>query len=46
MNNIIDKMYLGWLIRIIYNPVVFLPRYIKALKLFFMILNNKIRRLK
>ena len=32
-----DKIYLGWLIRIIFNPYIFLPRYIKALKLFFLV---------
>ena len=39
---IFDKNYLGWLIRIIYNPRVFLPRYLKAFKLFYLILNNKV----
>jgi len=34
--SIFDKLYLGWLIRIIFNPFIFIPRYIKAFKLFFL----------
>ncbi len=33
ISNWIDKYYLGWLIRCIYNPKIFIPRYIKGLKL-------------
>ena len=33
---IFDKFYFGWLIRIIFNPFIFIPRYIKALKLIFL----------
>ena len=33
---IFDKFYSGWLIRIIFNPFIFIPRYIKAFKLFFL----------
>ena len=33
---IFDKLYLGWLIRIIFNPFIFIPRYIKAFKLVFL----------
>jgi N-acetylglucosaminyldiphosphoundecaprenol N-acetyl-beta-D-mannosaminyltransferase len=33
---IFDKLYLGWLIRIMFNPFIFFPRYIKAFKLFFL----------
>ena len=32
-----DKIYLGWLIRIFFNPLIFLPRYFSAFKLFFLI---------
>ncbi len=32
-----DKIYLGWLIRIIFKPLVFLPRYLSAFKLIFLI---------
>jgi len=33
---IFDKFYLGWLVRIIFNPSAFISRYIKAFKLFFL----------
>lgn len=42
INNLIDKFYLGWLVRIIFKPTIFLPRYIKALSLVVKIINNKI----
>ena len=34
INDFIDKLYLGWLLRLIYNPSTFLKRYIYALKLY------------
>ena len=33
---IFDKLYLGWLIRIIFDPFIFIPRYTKAFKLVFL----------
>jgi N-acetylglucosaminyldiphosphoundecaprenol N-acetyl-beta-D-mannosaminyltransferase len=36
---IFDKIYIGWLVRIIFNPFIFLPRYLKAFKLIFLIKN-------
>ena len=33
INTFLDKIYLGWLTRIIFNPKIYLPRYLKALKL-------------
>ena len=33
INDFIDKFYLGWLIRIIFNPLQFYKRYLYALKL-------------
>jgi len=33
IGNVIDKLFLGWLVRIIYNPQNFLLRYIKAFNL-------------
>ena len=32
INNTIDKFYLGWLLRCLYNPIIFVPRYFKSLK--------------
>ena len=43
MNDFIDSLYLGWLIRIIFKPSIFLPRYLMALKLFNLVLNNKVK---
>lgn len=40
----IDKIYLGWLLRIIFNPFIFLPRYISAIKLFFLVLDTKVTK--
>ena len=36
---IFDKIYIGWLVRIIFNPFIFFPRYLKAFKLIFLIKN-------
>ncbi len=37
----IDKIYLGWLFRILYNPKIFLKRYLNALKFFKIFLKYK-----
>ena len=42
INQIFDKFFLGWLIRILFKPSVFLPRYLKSFKLFQIVLNEKI----
>jgi hypothetical protein len=41
LTNFLDFMFLGWLVRIIFNPITFLPRYLSAFKLFFLVLNAK-----
>jgi len=46
INNFIDNNYLGWLMRIIFNPIIFLPRYLKSFNLFLLILRNNIKILK
>lgn len=33
---IFDKIYLGWLVRIIFDPHIFLPRYLNAFKFIFL----------
>ena len=43
INHLIDKLYIGWLFRIIYNPIIFLPRYLSAFKLALDVLKSKIR---
>ena len=42
INNLIDKLYLGWFIRLIYNPLTFFQRYLIALKLIPMVIFNKV----
>ncbi|MAM17296.1 MAG: hypothetical protein CMC10_08390 [Flavobacteriaceae bacterium] len=39
----IDKIYLGWLFRIIFNPKIFLPRYLKSFSLISIVQNEKIK---
>tara|TARA_B100000900_G_scaffold248097_1_gene211095 strand:- start:3105 stop:3839 length:735 start_codon:yes stop_codon:yes gene_type:complete len=43
INNLIDKLYLGWFIRLIYNPFTFIRRYFYALKLLPMVLNSDVK---
>ena len=33
ISHLIDQLYLGWLLRCIYNPLRFIPRYLSAFKL-------------
>ena len=40
VNKIIDKFYLGWLLRCIYRPYKFIPRYIKSLKFIIIFFTN------
>ncbi len=46
INELIDKYYLGWLIRLIYNPFVFFKKYIIGLKLIPMVIFNSIKVIK
>ncbi|CAN1593727.1 Glycosyl transferase WecB/TagA/CpsF [Candidatus Pelagibacterales bacterium] len=43
INNFVDKFYLGWLIRIIYNPIKNIPRIFISIKLFNLVLKSKIK---
>ena len=43
LSNFLDNIFLGWLVRIIFNPIIFLPRYLLAFKLFFLVWNAKIQ---
>lgn len=43
INTFVDKFYLGWLIRLIFNPITFLKRYIFGLKLIPMVIFSKIK---
>ena len=42
ISDVIDKIYLGWFLRIIFNPIKFLPRYLLAFRLFFLIKQLKL----
>ena len=46
INNLIDKYYLGWLIRLIFNPIFFFKRYIIGLRLIPMVIFDKIKILR
>lgn len=41
LTNFLDKIYLGWLIRIIFNPIAFLPRYLYAFRLIYVFNKSK-----
>ena len=43
ISKFIDKIYLGWLLRLIFNPLIFYKRYLYALRLFPMVLLNKVK---
>ena len=43
INNMVDKLYLGWLVRIFFNPIIFAKRYFYALKLIPMVLFNSVK---
>ena len=43
INNLIDYLHLGWLIRIIYNPIKNFPRFPHSLYLFCIVLKSKIK---
>ena len=43
INSFIDKFYLGWFIRLIFNPLVFFKRYVFGLRLIPMVIFSKIK---
>ena len=43
INSFIDSFYLGWLLRIIFNPIKNFPRILFSLNLFSVVLKSKIR---
>ena len=43
INNFIDKFYLGWLVRFLFNPLIFFKRYIRGLRLIPMVFFDKIK---
>ena len=43
MTDFFDNLYLGWLIRCMFNPAIFVPRYLSAFKLILHVWKSKIR---
>ena len=43
INNLVDQFYLGWFVRLIFNPLVFLRRYLYSLRLIPMVIFSKIK---
>ena len=43
INRVVDKFYLGWFVRLIFNPFVFSKRYLNSLKLIPMVIFSKIK---
>jgi UDP-N-acetyl-D-mannosaminuronic acid transferase (WecB/TagA/CpsF family) len=43
ITNFIDKYYFGWLIRLIYNPKLYLGRILFSFELFFIVFKNKVK---
>ena len=43
ISDLIDKYYLGWLLRLLFNPMIFIKRYVIGLKLIPMVIFNKIK---
>ena len=46
INHLVDKYYLGWLVRLIFNPFIFFKKYIIGLKLIPMVFFNNIKIIK
>ena len=42
INRLLDIFFLGWVTRIIFKPSIYLPRYLKAFKLFQIVYKEKI----
>ena len=43
INNLVDQFYLGWFVRLIFNPLIFSKRYLHGLRLIPMVLFSKIK---
>lgn len=41
INVFFDKFYLGWLVRCLFDPIKFIPRYLKSFKLLFVFIKKK-----
>ena len=43
ITGLIDRLYLGWFVRFIFNPLIFSKRYFYSLRLIPMVIFNKIK---
>ncbi len=43
INSYIDKFYLGWFVRLLFDPIIFLKRYLVGLRLIPMVIFSKIK---
>ena len=43
ITSLIDRLYLGWFVRLIFNPLIFSKRYFYSLRLIPMVIFNKIK---
>ncbi len=43
LNKFFDNIFLGWFIRVLFDPIRFFPRYLSAFRLFFIVWNSKIK---
>jgi len=43
INSLIDQLYLGWFVRLIFNPISFSIKYLYALRLIPMVISSKIK---
>ncbi len=46
INDFVDKLYLGWLVRLIFNPIIFSKRYIVGLGLIPMVIKSNVKVIK
>ena len=43
INNLVDELYLGWFLRLVFNPLIFSKRYFYSLKLIPMLIFDRIK---
>ena len=43
LSNFLDNIFLGWFVRVLFDPIRFFPRYLSAFRLFFIVWNSKIK---
>ncbi len=43
INNFVDNYYLGWFVRLIFNPALFIRKYFTGLRLIPMVIFDKVK---